>query len=411
MTYQSQSNSYVAFKKQSGLGSQASGSGATVLRISGGQGGRLTKAATASAEVRRDGQRTRGRHGTQKTAGPYNMEWSLGCADPILAGIMRGPWGTADLELDSGDFTSITVEADGVVFSSGSPITLGLRVGQVFRLEESDEPENNDRNLRIAGLSATKITTKETLTVNASADTGVKVVRPGRVLSNPPAGSLLKEYFTIEEHEVDIDGSEIFDDCFFGSGAFRMGPNGIIMFDPSWTGTGKFQTKAGGDAPHFTSPATPTGIPMAVVDATISIGGTDVVDLTAFDLTFGTGPTAPDVFGSGAQKYAPDVFPGNMAVGINFTALRSDLSRVNALLNEEQLSLHVLAVDNESEPKDFLSIYVPNFTLGGVDKSATSNEAGPRTQTIAVPNELVGKDERGGAYEPTTIMFQVSNAT
>ena len=240
MTYQSQSNQYVAFKKQSGLGSQASGSGATVLRSSGGQGGRLTKAATASGEVRRDGQRTRGRHGTQKTAGPYNMEWSLGCADPILAGIMRGAWGTADLELDSSDFTSITVEADGIVFASGSPIALGVRVGQVIRLVASDEAANNNRNLRIAALSATKITTKETLTVNASADTGVTIIRPGRVLSNPAAGSLLKEYFTIEEHEADIDASEIFDDCFFGGGAFRMGPNGILMFDPSWIGTGKF---------------------------------------------------------------------------------------------------------------------------------------------------------------------------
>lgn len=411
MAYQTQSNGYVAYKAQSALGSQASGSSAKVLRTAGGQGGRLTKATTASNEVRRDGMRTRGRHGIQRTAGSYSGEWSLACADDVLEALMRGTYSSANLELDEGDFTSITTGANTIILASGSPISLGLRVHDVIRLTNHASSDNNGRNLRITALDATTITVAETLTVNGSPDSECEITRAGRVLINPAAGSEVKRYFTIEEHEVDILGSEIFDDCVWGSASFSMAPNGIIMFDPSWMGTGKFETKEGTDTPHFTNPTEATGIPMAVVDATVRFNSGDVVDLTAFDISMDITPAAPDVFGSAAIKYAPDVFTGQMGVSLNLTFLRSDLTKVADFLDETQCSLHVLAVDNESEPKDFLSIAVPNFTLGSVDKSALAKEGGPRTQSIAVPMDLVGKDERGGAYDATMIKFQVSNAS
>jgi hypothetical protein len=81
-----------------------------------------------------------------------------------------------------------------------------------------------------------------------------------------------------------------------------------------------------------------------------------------------------------------------MKIGINLTALRKDLSRLSDFIAETQYSLHILAVDNMAEPKDFISIVVPNFTLGGVDPSAFSKQGGPRTQSIQIPDALVGVD-------------------
>lgn len=404
MAYQEQSNGYIAFKAQSGLGAQASGSGATILRTTGGQGGRLTKAAIESAEVRRDMMSTRGRHGTQKTAGAYTSELSVGSFDEIIEAVMRGTWEAA-LDLDEGDFTSITTGANTIVLASGSPISLGLRVGDVIRLANHSSAGNNGRNLRITGLDATTITVAETLTVNAVADTDVDISRVGQKLINPAIP--LKRYFTVEEHELDIDGSEIFTDCVFGSLRFSMQPNGILMIDPSWVGTGEFETVTAGDAPFFTTPTMPTGIPLAALDATIRLGTEDVVDLTSFDLTIDITPNSPDVI---ASRFGPDVFTGSVAVSMNLTALRKDLLRVADFINETQLSLHVLAVEPESEPKDFFALHVPNFTLGSVDKSALAKAGGGRTQTFAVPAALVGKDDRGGAFDPTMVKIQVSNA-
>jgi hypothetical protein len=275
---------------------------------------------------------------------------------------------------------------------------MGFRVFDVIRLTNHSSAGNNNRNLRITALSATTITVAETLTVNAVADTSCEITRPGRPLTNPT--SLIKRYYTIEEHELDIDGSEVFQDCVWSGAKFTMQPNGILQFEPSWTGTGVFQTVTGASAPIFTAPTQPTGVPLAVVDAVMRVGSTDVVDLTAFDLTIDIKPSVADVI---ASTTSPDVFTGIMDVSMNLTALRKDLQYVTDFAAETVYSLHLLAVENEADPSDFLSICVPNFTLGEVQKSALSREGGPRTQTIQVPADLVGVDTQGGAFDQTMI--------
>jgi hypothetical protein len=109
---QSQSNAYVSYKVQSALGSPESGSGASVLRTAGGQGGRLTKAPVESAEVRRDGMRSRGRHGSQRTAGSYTTEYSPGNIDAIIEAVMRGTYANA-LTVTQSTHTSLTTTAHG----------------------------------------------------------------------------------------------------------------------------------------------------------------------------------------------------------------------------------------------------------------------------------------------------------
>ncbi len=414
MAYQSQFNAYVASKVQSGLGTQASGSGATVVRIAGGPGGRLTKATTESNEVRQDGQRSRGRHGTQKASGSYTTQLSIDEGEDILEAVTRGTYSAADLAITeaTASLTSITTTTNTIVSGGGSWVTAGVRVGEVWRLTGHITTANNGINLVVTGVTASTITVAGTpLTLNATPDTAFTLTRTGRKLILPASGALVPRYFTIEEYEVDIDSSELFTDCVWGMVKYSMTPNGIVMVDRSWTGTGKFETKTSGSAPFFTSPTTSTGVPLSVADASLYVNGAAVVDLTSFDVTLDIKPQSPDTFGSSAARYAPDVFTGQAAVSLNFSMLRKDVTAVTDFNAETQYSLIALMVENEAEPKDFNLIYIPNFTLGGVDKSALSKDGGPRTATIQVPEALVGKDESGGAFDPTMIKFQVSTAT
>ena len=410
MAYQTNWNGYIAYKVQSALGTQATGSGASVLRVAGGPGGRLTKAAIESQEVRQDGMSTRGRHGSRHTgAQPYSTEQSIGSMDDVLEAVMRGTW-TAEVTITeaTGGMSSATlaVAAHTITASTGSWITSGLAVGDVIKLTAGFVAGNTDTNFRITGLTATVITVNETLTVEAGPLSTYTVVRTGRKLINPAAGSLVRRYFTIEECETDIDASELFTDCVWGGLRFEMQANGLLMCNPSWMGTGQYEGVSAGSSPFFSSPTTPTGVPMAVLDAAISINGTDLVDLTSFDLTIDNQLSVPDM---AASAYAPDVFDGNQTVAMNLTALRQDLSYIADLDTETVLSLHVLAVENESEPKSFFSLFIPNFTLGGVDKSALAKRGGARTQTLAVPSALVGIDETGGAYDSCQVKMQISN--
>jgi hypothetical protein len=390
MVYQSNSAGLVAYKVQSGLGVPSVGSAAGQLRIRGGAGIKLSKAAIESTEVRNDGLSTRGRHGTQKTSGAYLSELSLGSHDTIIEAIMRGTWDSTALSKTQADFTSLTTGANTIVMASGSPIAMGFKVGDIIRATGLSDVANNGRNLRITGLSATTITVAEALVVNAVADTSCTITRPGKRLVNP--ATLIKRYFTLEEYESDIDQSTVLNDFVWGTGKFSFGADGLIMFDPGGIGTGQIQALASGTSPYFTGPVATTGAPFSVVDATIRLNGVDQVALTALDLSLDIQPNAPAVFGSGNIKYAPDVFTGPLKLSMNITALRSSLALLQDFIAEAVYSLNILAVDNTAEPKDFLSITIPNFTLGSVDPSAFSKQGGGRTQTIAIPNALAGID-------------------
>jgi hypothetical protein len=406
--FQTGSNALVAYKKQAGLGVPASGASANVLRIAGGAGVKLAKQAIASAEVRSDGLSTRGRHGTQQVTAAYNAEASLGALDPIIEAIMRGGWDSNVLSKTQADFTSLTTVADGILMNSGSPIAMGFRVGDVIRAAGLPDAANNNRNLRIAALSANKITTAEPLTVNAVADNSCTLTRPGKRLINP--ATLLKSYFTIEEFEGDIDESTVVQDAVWGSIKFSMSSaNNLLMGDPSLVGTGQIQALANGSSPMFANPVATTDTPFSVVDATIRFGGQDLVELTSFDLTLNINPTAPATFGSGSQKFSPDVFTAPLQVSMNLTALRKSLARLADFIAETRYTLQILAVDNTAEPKDFLAISVPNFTLGSVDPSAFTKQAGPRTESISIPAGLVGvATDTAIGFDPTIISFQTT---
>jgi hypothetical protein len=408
MAYQSQSASVVAYKAQTALGSPATGAAGTVLRVAGGTGGQLTKAATESNEVRSDGMRARGRHGIQKTAASWNAEVSLGSWEPIAEAIMRDTWTPTPLVITETSgapaLASITTTANAIVCGAGSWITAGLRVGDVVVLTNHTTAGNNSRNLRITALTATTMTVAETLTVNAVADTAFTVTRPGKKLIQ--SGTLIKRYFTVDEYEVDIDQSQVMQDFVWGAMRIGMAPNGLLTFDPSGIGTGYMSGNSSATSPILTAPVATTGIPMSVVDATVRINGVDVIELTSLDITLDISPMSPDVFGSGQIKYGPDVFTGQMGIGINFTALRKDLVFLQDFAAETQYAIQIIAVENEAEPKDFMSIYIGNLTLGGVTKSAYSKDGGPRTQTVAVPMALVGRDVTGPTADATMIKFQ-----
>lgn len=409
-TFQTLFNQYIAFKAQVGLGLPESGAGATILRYNGGTQGALSKTAIESKEIRRDAMRTRGRHGFQQTAGgPYLTERSLGSADLITLALLRGSFDT-EISLTSGDYTSLAIAAGPpsvITFTSGSPITKGIRVGDVIMITASGTPANNNRNLRVTALTASTITVAELLTT-AGADITATMKRRGRKVINPPAGSLVNTYFTIEEYLADIDQSELFTDCFWKTGKWSMAPDGLFMFEPSWVGTGAFVPEPAVSSPVFTSPTTPTGTPLAALDATIRMGSTDLVNLTAFDLTIDNGAVAPQVVGA---KVSPTVLPGQNSISMNLTMLRSDLSNLTSYFNETSLSLHVLAVENTAEPKNFISLNVPFFTLGGVSKSAASIAGGAQTETLTVPAALIGADTSGAGFDNTMMSVQISNLT
>jgi hypothetical protein len=412
MTFQSQANGLVAFKPQVSKGTTVSGGSGFVLRTAGGPGGKISKNLYDSNEVTQDLMHSKGRHGLRKASGSYTCELSLDNHDSFYEAFFRGTWAPVLIvtEATASGATSITTTTTTIVGNTGSWITVGFRVGDVVVLTGHSTSANNSRNLRITALTATVMTVAALdgalLTLNAVADTAFTITRTGQKLINPAAGAAVKVYFTIEEYDGDIDMTEIFSDCIITSLKFSMGSSGLLMVDISWVSTGLFTTASGASAPTFTSPTLSTGLPLSCTESLLRYSSTDFTELTSWDITLDIGGVAPEVVGA---VISPDVFTGQMTAAMNFTMLRSDYTKMTDFLAETTGTFHMCAQENETAPADFFSLFVPNIALGGVDKSPLSKAAGPRTQTISVPKELIGKDSTGGAFDATLVKIQVSN--
>lgn len=409
MAYQSQSMGLVAFKAQAGKGTTATGGSGFVLRITGG-GLTYAKGVYGSNEVRRDLMRSRGRHGLKSVTGTYSCELSLDMIDAFWEALFRTTAETALTVTEAtGQATEITTTTTTIVGNSGSWITAGFRVGDVVRLTNHATAANNSRNLLITSLTATVMTVTcldgGALTLNAVADTAFTIIRPGLKIINPAAPAAAV-YFTIEEWDGDLDLARVFSDCRVHMVKVAMAPSGIVTVDITFTGTGLFGTNSGGSSPSLTSPSLSTGLPLSAVDSTVRLGSATLAELTSFDITFDIGAVAPEVV---AATISPDVFTGAMSVSMNLSMLLTDYTYLTGFIAETAYSLSVTFEENETAPEDFLSLFIPSFTLGGWEASPLSREAGPRTITVPVPADLVGIDTTGGAYDSTMAKWLVSN--
>lgn len=394
MGYQTGRNILVNVKQEASYGVLTDNTGGKSFRANSGSVA-LSKEPIRSGENRRDGQQTRGRHGSKSVSGSYTADLSLGSFDDLFAAVFRGTWDTP-LALSG---LSVTADATGKTFtrSAGSWISDGVRVGDVVRFSGFSTTANNARNLRVVGLTATVMTVAEMPVAVGSAQTGVGLARPKKLLQGVTPRS-----FAIEEAEIDIDGSELFTGVRVGQMQLNLQPNGMATVTFSLVGQ-DMQVKEGADSPYFASATTTVSLGMTAVEAVIRLGDRDVLDISQATLSINLNAAGFPVVGS---NVTPDVFTNLATVEGSLTALRNDVSRVKNFLNEDQLSLHLLFTENESEPRDFISFYVPNLTLSSATKSELGSD-GPRTQQLAL---MIGTDDRGGAFDPVMVKMQTSAA-
>lgn len=393
MSYQTGRNISVAYKAESTFGTLPAGNAGTVFRANSGTLN-LDKSPIRSGENRRDGMMTRGRHGYKKVQGGYTADLSVGTFDSLFEAVFRGTF-DSPLSISNAEMTSITTTANSIVASAGSWLTQGVRVGDVVRLVNHSTAANNSRNLRVTRVTALEITVADTLTVDSSPDSAFTLTRSKKLTQGTTSRS-----FSFEESEQDIDGSEIFTGVRIGSMRLQLQPNGMVTV--TFNGVGKtMQAQDGSDSPYFVSPTATTSLGMTAVEAVIRLGSTDVVDLTALDITLDLKADGVNCVGT---VVTPDVFTNLADVSMNLTTLRSDLSRVAQFLAEDVLTLHLLFTENESEPKDFISLFVPNFTFATSTKSEIGQD-GPRTAQLST---LVGIKDDDSSYDSAMLVLQTS---
>jgi len=398
---QSGKNVAVAIKVQSAKGAGASGADATGIRLTTSSGLTLEAADIQSQESRRDGQTSLGRLGSLMGNVEYPSELSVGGFHELaLEATLRGTW-TAAINLDEasnhgGVLGAITITGTNTITNAaGSWITAGMRVGQMIKLAGSSEAANNDKWIRVTGVTASVITVPTGDLVNAGSDAEWDIqIAKHLVCANPPT----ERYFTIEESFQDLSDEHLTGTDFkFGSVAFGVTPDNHVLATYGLVGRNVARNNS---TATFTTPAYTTTTPLVLLDGKLRIGSTDETELTGFELAFDASPSGLPIINA---RISPDVYMSNARGSGSVSSTTASLARFAAYIAETDLSLWMLAQENTSNPKRFFSVYAGKAQYRG--RSAPFGSDGALIETLPLS---FGLDNRGAGYAESMLLISTS---
>lgn len=391
----------VAFKKQSALGTPATGAGGTGLEVRASQGLALQVATIESSMFRRNRMKLRPRHGSKTATAAYETELQVGNCDGIFAGVL-GCTATASFTVTQADVTSMTISGTGVTLTgaSGSFITKGVRAGMMGQFTNLSVAGNNSVWFPILTVTATVITIPTGILADNAVDTTFTLTIAKSFTTPTP---YVEGYYTFEEHLGDITSpiSKYGSDLKFNSLNVTADPSGPVKIGFGLTGLD--MTAPTGAAvltsPTYNAQANPSSL--VCLDGAIYKNGVAVADLTG--VTFGLAAPITLIPVLGSRK-SPDAFLGQWSLTGNFTQLIEDGAALANFIAEDRISVFMHCAERETSPADFVSFYLGDCSFGGWTAPIAD---GAMTQTMTL---LSGSDTRGTGYNDTALLISTSAA-
>lgn len=400
MPNQTSGNVLAAIKREATLGAAPGSTGAQQFRTVDSPGLDHQRGTIESNERRRDLLKTMGRLGSKSNTGSYNTELTVGgVTDLLIESILRGTW-TPPVMITEIAMTSITTTASTIVAAGGSWITQGVRVGDVVTLTNHATVGNNGLRLRVTGVTATTITVAgNPLTVNAVADAAFTLTVMKKVIA---PGSPLFHSYSIEEHDLDIDESQLFLGNRLSQLTLTMRPNAMTTCAWSFLGLNRdIMDEAA--TPYFVNPSLTTGLPLVADDSWIRYRGEDVAVVTGLDLTFTIATSLTPVVGS---LVSPDVFVNDLTVSGSVTGIRTDLDNLRDFDAETEFEVHTLLVEPTDDPKPSVGLFLPRTKIGAITAPFSGGE-GPKIETRTL---MTGVKNAEAGYDSTVAAFYSSGA-
>lgn len=417
MTFQSNTNGYVAIKAQTGLGTPAAANASGVIKIplSGGSV-KVQKQAFGSNLIRSDKQAVRGR------LGPISMSWNIDSElmpeafnelFPALLRMSSATFNTASTDALTntllGAVTAITPDPDKNITSltfATDPWPAGVLqnvqlldvvvFGAGFDQVDREQPHvvvgvlPTLRKIIVTGVLATT-TLPSTFSIY---NQGLKGYCPATPVTT---------YFTMEEYEGDIDTHTTYQDVRLGKLSLNV-QTGIVTANFMFVGTGEVTSVGSGK--YFTTVADVEEPPFSSQDIELYVAAVNgvVVELTAATLDIDLGLVGVNVLG---QDEAIDVVDGTMQISASITLLRKDNTYLARYLAGSANMFLSMLFAKPGTSMNLIHFGLPQINFGGCDLSSLTKQAGLRTQTINIPQELIGVYERDdGVCERTAVKIQ-----
>lgn len=397
-------NKKTVFKKQSGLGVPASGTGGQIMRR---ETSNLTLAKDTyeNNEIVSHQQSTGSAHGLRKLTGKVSGVISPGTYSTLLASLLRAPFAAVTPTTAVALTIAGTPGAYTVTRGTGSYLTDGYKIGQVIRLSVGSLHANNiNKNLLIVGLTATVATVRvlNATVMNAEGPiAGCTVTAIGKICK-PPLTGHTNEYWTVEEWYPDVVQSELGTDVQIGKADIGLPSTGnaTINFDL----IGLNMSTSG--AQVLTTPTAETTTPvLTAVNGVVLMNGAAVANITGATLTIdGSTNSIGAVVGS---NVAPDTQRGRIMVSGQITAFYQDGVLPGLFDAATVTSIVIVLAQDATATAKFVA-----FTVGALKLSGSAPDDGEKAiiRTFPFVGELNSAGGAGTAYEQAIISIQDSDA-
>ena len=393
----------LSYKKQTGLGSAASGSGGQYLRRET-AAFNLMKDKFNSNEIVTHQQYTGDTYGVSKTSGTLSGVISPATYAAFFGSLLRADF--AAITAISG--ISLTIAGSGpytLTRASGDFLTGGIKIGHVVRITAGTYTGTaRDINLIVTGVTATVLTVVvpngSSLTAQGPvASSTVTVV--GKTTKVPTTGHT-NDYYTIEEWYPGNSRSRLYTDMQPASAAVQVPATGNATISMPFVGLRR--TKGGSQV--LTSPtAENTNTILSASNAYILINGTKTTVATSMSLTIDGKVTHGDpVIGS---RTLSDVVRGEVNVSGTVTVQYDAETISDLFVNETAVSIICVLFADGSATSDFISFVIPRAKFFGDDIDDGKKQL---VMTLPFTAELNASGGAALASDQTTIGMQDSQA-
>lgn len=349
----------LSYKKQSALGTAASGSGGQKLRRTSATFNKM-KETYSSDEIVSHQQYTGDNYGPGKTQGQINGELSSGTYAGLLGSLLRKDFASGV----SASSLSLTIAGAGpytLTRGSGSYLSDGFKIGDVVRITAGTYTGTaRDINLLVTNVSALVLTV---IVANGSALSAQGPVSSSTVAvvgkkSAVPASSHTNDYYTFEEWQSDISKSRVYADVQIGSADIAIPATGNATVQLAALGLSR--SKGGSQILTTPTAETTTSI-LAASNALILVAGSRTLVGTSLNLKIdGQLSHGEAVIGSNSIS---DIVKGDVKVTGTIT-VQYDAETLSDLFdNETATSIVAVLFDGTAATADCVAFTIPRAKL------------------------------------------------
>lgn len=399
-------NKTIAYKKQTALGTTATGSGGQLIRRETATFNQ-TKDTYENNEIVSHQQSTGATHGIARSAGTINGLLSGASYSALMGSLLRKDF-VATSALTG---LSLTIAASGsnytITRATGDFLTGGIKIGDVIQITAGSVNANNlNKNLVVVGVTATVLTVNVLNSGATMTEEGpiasCTITVPGKKAWIPTTGHT-NDYYTFEEWYSDAVRSHVYPDLQIGMLDVAVPATGNVTAAFGLVGLGA-KTESGTQSLTSPTAATTTNV-MSSVAGAVYVGGVRYTNITSFSLKI-DGQVNPGEANIGSNTVG-DVYRGRIKVSGSFSFVYDADTLGANFLDETATSLIAVLADARTAAANTVAFVLPRVKFFSNDADDGEKQI---VRTINFTAEINGSGGASLASHQTIVSIQDSQA-